>query len=75
MPVSPESHSVFFNTMTVADLIQKLQQQPQDLEVKITDGFRYLFYEGDFEVKLFEDVDGTQSVEIGIGGFDVIEDQ
>lgn len=56
--------------MTVTEMIQKLQEYPQDLEVKITDGFRYQFYEGDFEFQLFEDVDGTQMVDIGVGGFD-----
>jgi hypothetical protein len=60
--------------MTVAEMIQKLQEYPQDLEVKITDGFRYQFYEGDFEFQLFEDVDGTQMVDIGIGGFDEEDD-
>jgi hypothetical protein len=60
--------------MTVAEMIQKLQEYPQDLEVKITDGFRYQFYEGDFEFHLFEDVDGTQMVDIGVGGFDEEEE-
>ena len=56
--------------MTVAEMIQKLQEYPQNLEVKITDGFRYHFYEGDFEFQLYEDVDGTQMVDIGVGGYD-----
>ena len=53
--------------MTVAELIKKLNTFPQDKEVKITDGFQGLFYEGDYEIKLFEDIDGTFFVDIGIG--------
>ncbi len=56
--------------MTVAEWIEKLKQFPQDQEVKITDGHNYQFYEGDFEIQLFEDVDGSTFVDIGIGGFD-----
>lgn len=55
--------------MTVAEMIAKLQKFPQDQQVKITDGFKYHFYEGDFEFQLFEDVDGETFVDIGIGGF------
>jgi hypothetical protein len=54
--------------MTVAEMIEKLQQFPQDQQVKMTDGFKYHFYEGDFEFQLFEDVDGETFVDIGIGG-------
>ena len=57
--------------MTVAEMIEKLQKFPQDLEVVITDGFRGEFFEGDFEVQLFDDLDGTQLVDIGIGGCNV----
>lgn len=53
--------------MNVAELIKKLNTFPQDKEVKITDGFQCFFYEGDFEIKLFEDIDGTFFVDIGIG--------
>ena len=53
--------------MNVAELIKKLNTFPQDKEVKITDGFQGLFYEGDYEIKLFEDIDGTFFVDIGIG--------
>jgi len=56
--------------MTVAEWIEKLKQFPQDQEVKITDGHNYQFYEGDFDFQLFEDVDGSTFVDIGIGGFD-----
>lgn len=52
--------------MNVQQLIQKLQQFPQDAEVKICDGFQGYFYEGDFEIQMFEDY-----VDIGIGGFEV----
>ena len=53
--------------MNVAELIKKLNTFPQDKEVKITDGFQGLFYEGDYEIKLFEDIDGTFFVDICIG--------
>lgn len=56
--------------MTVAEWIEKLKGFPLDQEVKITDGWRYHFYEGDFEFQLFEDVDGSKFVDIGIGGFE-----
>jgi hypothetical protein len=56
--------------MTVAEMIEKLQQFPQDQEVQITDGYRYNFYKGDFDIKLFEDVDGSIFVDIGIGGYE-----
>jgi hypothetical protein len=56
--------------MTVAELIEKLQQFPQDQQVKLTDGFKYHFYEGDFEFQMSEDLDGSTFVDIGIGGFE-----
>ena len=56
--------------MTVAEFIEKLKEFPLDQEVKITDGWKYGFYEGDFEFQLFEDVDGSTFVDIGIGGFE-----
>jgi hypothetical protein len=54
--------------MTVAELIEKLKEFPLDQEVRITDGYRYNFYQGDFDFQLFEDVDGSTFVDIGIGG-------
>ena len=56
--------------MTVAEWIEKLKEFPQSLEVKITDGYRCNFYRGDFVFQLFEDVDGSTFVDIGIGGFE-----
>ena len=56
--------------MTVAELIAKLQEFPQDMEVSITDGFRSHVYQGDFEIRIFEDCDDTKVVDIGVGGFD-----
>ena len=54
--------------MTVAELIQKLHQYPQDMEVQITDGYQFHFYKGDFAFQLFEGDDGETFVDIGIGG-------
>jgi len=59
--------------MTVAEMIEKLQQFPQDQEVQIADGFQFKFYKGDFEFQLFEDDDGSTFVDIGIGGCDYNE--
>ena len=56
--------------MTVAEMIEKLQQFSQDQEVQITDGFQYKFYKGNFEFQLFEDTDGSTFVDIGVGGYD-----
>ena len=57
--------------MTVSELIAKLQEFPPECEVVITDGHRYHFYRGDFEIGLFEEEpDGSQVVDIGIGGYD-----
>ena len=56
--------------MTVAEMIEKLHQYPPDMEVQITDGFQYKFYKGDFEFQMFEDLDGSTFVDIGIGGYD-----
>ena len=54
--------------MIVAELIQKLHQYPQDMEVQITDGYQLHFYKGDFAFQLFEGDDGKTFVDIGIGG-------
>lgn len=59
--------------MTVAEWLEKLKEFPQDKEVKITDGFKSHSYEGDFDFQLFEDVDGSTFVDIGIGEFEVEE--
>jgi hypothetical protein len=54
--------------MTVADVIERLQQFPLDQQVQITDGFDSKCYKGDFAFQLFEDVDESTFVDIGIGG-------
>ncbi len=54
--------------MTVAELIEELQKHPKDQEVQITDGFTASCYKGNFEVRLFEDIDESTFVDIGIGG-------
>ena len=57
--------------MTVSELIAKLQEFPPECEVVITDGYRYHFYRGDFEIGLFEEEpDGSQVVDIGMCGYD-----
>lgn len=54
--------------MTVGELISKLKEYPEHLEVVICDGYAVKFYRGEFEVKLFQDGSETPSVDIGIGG-------
>jgi hypothetical protein len=56
--------------MTVAEWIEKLKEFPLDQEVRIADGHKYHFYGGDFDFQLFEDVDGSTFVDIGLGGFE-----
>jgi hypothetical protein len=51
--------------MTVAEMVKAFLKLPQNLEVKITDGYHY---EGDFEIVVFEDLDGSKFVDIGVGG-------
>jgi len=59
--------------MIVAELIEKFKEFPQDKEVKITDGYKDHFYEGDFPLQLFKGVNGSTCVNICIGGFEVEE--
>lgn len=54
--------------MKVSELISKLNQFPQDMEVLISDGFKYNFYAGDYEVVEFINEDDQTFVDIGIGG-------
>lgn len=54
--------------MTTAEMITKLMLYPPDAEVKITDGFNSQCYAGNFEFQLFQDTDGFECVDIGIGG-------
>jgi hypothetical protein len=49
--------------MNVGTLIELLSKFDNSIEVKVTDGFKCLFWSGDFSVKQFED-----SVDIGVGG-------
>jgi hypothetical protein len=49
--------------MKVKELIDHLSKFDPNVEVTITDGYRHLSYQGDFDVELFED-----EVDIGIGG-------
>lgn len=49
--------------MKVGEMIKKLQEFPEDMEVIITDGFQARFYSGDYYIGEFEG-----AVDIGIGG-------
>lgn len=54
--------------MTVGELIAKLKEYPEALEVFICDGYGVGVYRGNFDIKLFSEGGGTSSVDIGIGG-------
>lgn len=51
--------------MNVKEMIEHLKQYPEDMEITVSDGYRYNFYKGSFVIKEFE---GT--VDIGVGGVD-----
>ena len=54
--------------MKVAELITQLQRFDPEVEVSITDGMDCRCYTtNDLEIKMFEDVDGKVSIDIGIG--------
>jgi hypothetical protein len=57
--------------MQVETLINKLQallKQEGNVEVLVTNGFECECYRGEYAVEIFEDVDGSRYVDIGIGG-------
>lgn len=58
--------------MTVAELIAILSTFDQQLPVIITDGYEGRVYSflHKADVHVFEDIDGTRSCDIGIGGCD-----
>ena len=57
--------------MTVAELINKLNQFPQDMKVTISDGYDFKFYDGEYAVNEFVDIDGEAVIDIGVGGCSV----
>ena len=63
--------------MNVKELIAKLQQYPDDLEVTISDGFQGKVYTGAYEIKLFDEgcggAIGKLVVDIGVGGLEVYD--
>lgn len=54
--------------MKVSKMIEILQDFPQDLDVMISDGYDLKFYSGEYDIQLWEDLDGARCVDIGIGG-------
>lgn len=54
--------------MKVSKMIEILQSFPQELEVMISNGYDLEFYSGEYDIQLWEDEDGAQCVDIGIGG-------
>lgn len=61
--------------MTVAELIERLSSFDQSLPVVITDGYECRVYPFTHKatIQVFEDLDGTRSCDIGIGGCDIEE--
>ena len=56
--------------MKARELLQRLQSlsdEELELDVEITDGFQHMCWAGDFEVKVFEDIN-VRIIDIGIGG-------
>jgi hypothetical protein len=49
--------------MTVKDLIDKLSIYDMSMKVTISDGYKGVFYDGEYSVEIFED-----AIDIGIGG-------
>ena len=54
--------------MKVSKMIEILQGFPQELEVMISNGYDLRFYSGEYDIQLWEDEDGVELVDIGIGG-------
>lgn len=55
--------------MKVKELIAQLKKFNPELEVTITDGYEHATYSTNHvEVAEFEDIDGSISLDIGIGG-------
>ena len=54
--------------MTVGELIKALQAFPEHLAVNVVDGYQGILYNGDWEIKSWEDFDGKVTVDIGVGG-------
>ena len=60
--------------MKVKRLIELLSLYDPELEVVIVDGHSCRMYAGDFEVESFKYLDGSVTLDIGIGGLEVHED-
>lgn len=56
--------------MKVKRLIELLSLYDPELEVVIVDGFNCRMYAGEFEVESFKGLDGTVTLDIGIGGLE-----
>lgn len=54
--------------MTVKELILKLSQFDENLDVTITDGYEGLCYRGDWDIIRFDAYEYAPSVDIGVGG-------
>ena len=54
--------------MKVSEMIEILQSFSEDLDVLISDGYDLRFYSGEYDIQLWEDEDGVERVDIGIGG-------
>lgn len=57
--------------MKVAELIEKLQNFPGDLEVRISDGYDFHFYQGDYSIEVIDDPEDGTFIDIGVGGLKI----
>jgi len=55
--------------MKVKEMIEKLKKYPANAEVIISDGYKLMFWSGDFVITKFEN-----KVDIGVGGCDEKEE-
>lgn len=54
--------------MKVAELIEKLKQVPEELDVWVSDGYEGNDYHGNFTVEVLEGADKHKYCEIEVGG-------
>ena len=61
--------------MLISELVERLKQYPQDMEIKIVDGHQGKVYSGDFELQCWKDPNtGIFNLDIGIGGLEEYEE-
>lgn len=54
--------------------LQGLKEQVGDVDVIITDGYEFRFYRGEFVLSIFEQPGESKTIDIGVGGCEVVDD-